>query len=394
MNSKYKLKIEGNNPKRFIKDLIKEKISIYNMETYDKESIIIVDDIGYNYIKKKKTSYKITIIEEYGTIKYKNILKKYYIFIIFILVGIILLKILSNMIFDIKIEHSKSEIRNIIKQDLEEYGIKKYKFKVSYKEKEEIKRKILRKEINKIEWLEIESIGTKYIVKVEERIKNDVKKNTEPQNILAKKNAMILDISATHGEVRKKKYDYVEKGEVLISGIITRDEKPMTKVRAEGKVFGEVWYKVNIDLPKHYKREKETGKNTKRLELQLFDKNIFLLPTKYKNYKLERTPLISNKIIPISLNYTNIKETIVTDKKYNNDNVDKEAIKIGINKLKHKLGKNDTIIDKKVLKKLEKKSRIELEIFYKVKEDITESVSIKDIDLEKIKEGEENDSNQ
>ncbi len=393
MNSRYKLKIEGKDPKRFIKNLIKEKIYIYSMETKDNSIIIIVDDIGYNLINKKKTTYKITIVEEYGAIKYKHLLKKYYIFIICLFIGVIVLKILSNMIFDIKIEHSKSEIRDIIRNDLEEYGIRKYRFKVSYDKKEEIKRKILRKEIDRIEWLEIESVGTKYIVKVEERIKNNVKKNTKTQNIIAKKSAMILNISATHGEVRKKKYDYVEKGEVLISGIITRDEKPMTKVRAEGEVFGEVWYTVKIELPKHYVSEIPTGKSTHRIELNLFNKSIFLFPPKYKNYKLERISLLSNRIIPISLNYANIKETNITDKKYNIDNVEKEAIKIGINKLKQKLGKDDTIIDKKVLKKVEKKSKIEIDIFYKVKEDITESESIEDIDIEKIKEGEENDSN-
>lgn len=393
MNNRYKLKIIGKDPKRFIKDLIKEKISIYTIENYDKYSIIIVDDIGYKLIKEKKTSYKILIVKEYGLIKYQSIFKKYHIFIISIFIGIIILKILSSMIFDIKIEHSKSEIRDIIRQDLEDLGIKKYGFKVSYDKKEEIKRKILRKEIDRIEWLEIESIGTKYIIKVEERIKNDIKKDTKPQNIIAKKNAMILSISATHGEVKKKKYDYVKKGDILISGIITRDEKPMTKVKAEGEVFGEVWYKVNIDLPKHYKSEKETGKKKKRLELRLFNKSIFIISPKYNNYKVERRPLISNKIIPISINYSVIKETIVKDKKYSIDNVSKDAINIGINRLKQKLGKKDKIIDKKVLKKTEKKSRINIEVFFKVAEEICDTESIENIDLEKMEVGDENEAN-
>lgn len=54
MNNKYKLKIVGKNTKRFIKELIKEKNSLYYLENHDKYSIIIVDDIGYNIIKKKE----------------------------------------------------------------------------------------------------------------------------------------------------------------------------------------------------------------------------------------------------------------------------------------------------------------------------------------------------
>ena len=51
--------------------------------------------------------------------------------------------------------HSNYEIRSIIYQDLKKFGIEKFNFKVSYEEKEEIVQKILKKETEKIEWLEI-----------------------------------------------------------------------------------------------------------------------------------------------------------------------------------------------------------------------------------------------
>lgn len=393
MNNKYKLKITGKDPKRFIKDLIKEKIYIYHLENYDKYSIIIVDDYGYRTINKKKTSYKITLIREYGLIRYKNLLKKYQIFFISIIVGILLIKTLSMMVFDIKIEHSKEEIRDLILYDLEQLGIKKYYFKVPYDQKEKIKRKILRKETEKIEWLEIEEKGTKYIIKVEERIRNEGKEDNTPQHIVAKKNAMILSISAEKGEVKKKKYDYVKKGDVLISGIITRDDQPMTKTKAKGKVYGEVWYQVSVDVPKKYREIKKTNQKKKRLELKIGNKSIFFLSPKYKTYQVRRKTLIQNPILPISLNYSNIEETKEIKKDYEIENISKEAMEIGEKKLATKLKNKDRIISKKVLKKSEKNSRIEVEVFFKVKEDITDEESIKDLNLEKIKEGEVNESN-
>ena len=39
------------------------------------------------------------------------------------------------------------------------------------------------------------------------------------------------------------------------------------------------------------------------------------------------------------------------------------------------------------MKKTEKKSRIEVEVFFKVKEEITEKESIENINLEELKEG-------
>ena len=66
----------------------------------------------------------------------------------------------------------------------------------------------------------------------------------------------------------------------------------MTKIKAEGEVYGEVWYKVNIDLPKQYEKITPTGNSKKRLEIKVFNKSLFLFPTKYKNYKVDRKQII------------------------------------------------------------------------------------------------------
>ena len=282
MNSRYKLKITGKNIKRFINDLIQQKVLLYDISMFDKYVLIVVDEDGYAQIKKIKTSYKIEVVDSFGKAKIIDIIKKYRFFLIFLFVGILIIKLLSSIVFDIDIEHSKSDIREIVLNDLNEYGIAKYHFKVSYKKKEEIIRKILKKETERIEWLEIDSVGTKYVVKVEERVKNNTVKSTTPQNIIAKKDAMVL----------------------------SKDDKIVKKERAEGYVFGEVWYQVQIELPKVYKEELKTGKKKNRLELYFFDKNIFLFNLKrYNNYKISRHKLIENKIFPVGLSYSTIYET-------------------------------------------------------------------------------------
>lgn len=392
MNNRYKIKIIGKNTKRFITELINQKISLYHLENTNKFSIIIVDDEGLKKIQKIKTSYEVEIIKMYGLIRYKNLLKKYRWFLIALGLGIGLIYLLSNIIFSVEVEHSKSEIRNIILNDLKSYGIAKYRFRVSYNQKEEIKKKILAQETDRIEWLEIERVGTKYIVKVEERIKNEPKNNDTAQHIIAKKDAMILRISAISGEVVKKKYDYVKKGEVLISGFITRDEKVVSKTKADGSVFGEVWYQVEVDLPKQYHVINKTGQKKKKIELNIFNKSIFLFDfSKYKTYQVTRKNLLKNNIMPISLNYTTIYQTNEISKNYTYQNVSKEAITIATKKLKQKLHKDDQIISKKVLKKIEKDSRIVVDVFFKVEEDIKDTENIENIKIEDI-EGEKNES--
>ena len=307
--------------------------------------------------------------------------------------GILLINFLSNIVFDIDIEHSKSEIRELILNDLKEFGIEKYHFKVSYDEKEKIIKKILKKETERIEWLEIDSVGTKYVVKVEERIKNEPIVDNKTQHIVAKKDAMILEIYAESGEIKVKKNDYVEKGDVLISGFITKDEEIKKKTKALGTVYGEVWYQVEINLPKVYKEIKYTNKKKRKVEVKFLNHNFLLFDINpYKTYDTEGVTLLSNRILPISINYSTIKETKETVKRYTGKVGEEAAINLAEEKLKKKLSVNDTIISKKILKKKEKDSKIIIDIFFKVKEDITDTENIDDINIENIA-GDENGAN-
>ena len=384
MTNKYKLLIVGKNPKRFLDNLISLKISLYDVKLTDKELTIVVDLDDYNKILKLKTSYKIKVIDYYGLVKYENILKKYNVFFICLIIGLVLIKVLSSIIFDIDIEHPKSEIRELVLADLEEFGISKYHFKVSYDEKEKIIKKILHKETDRLEWLEIDSIGTKYVVKVEERIKNDPKIDNTFQHIVAKKDAMILQIQASSGEIKVSKNDYVKKGDILISGFITKDEEIKKKVKAVGIVYGEVWYQAEITLPKVYKEIKYTKNSKKRFQVKFLSHDFLLFDFKpYKTYESNNITLLENRLLPMSFNYSKVGETKEITKKYTGTKGEKEALKLAEKNLKKKLSVNDSIISKKVLKKTEKDSKIIIDIFFKVKEDITDTVNIDNIDITK-----------
>lgn len=394
MINKYKLKIVGKNIKRFIKNLISLKIDFYDVDIGDGYCYITVSEEDYKNIKKIKTSYTINIVDSYGPIKFQSLGKKYFIFILFLLISIILLEVLSNVIFSIEVVHAKSEIRELVRNDLKKYGIDKYHFKVSFKEKEKIIKKILSKEVDRLEWLEIESVGTKYVVKVEERVKSKKDEEKKEQNIIAKKNARILEIIADTGEVVTKKNDYVSKGDVLISGLIHKNEEVKKKTHASGVVFGEVWYSVKISVPKVYKETLLKNDTKKIIEINFLNHHFKLFDFKpFKTYKAERVNLIKNSLLPISISYSKLIKTKEIVKRYTTKEGEEEAIKMAEERLLRKLSPKDTIISKNVLKKIEKDSTIEMDIFFKVKEDITDYESIEDINIEEL-EGEKDGSSQ
>ncbi len=378
----YKLKISGKDFRQVINDLVRFKIYFNYSEIKEKECFIIVDDENLEKIKKLKSIYKIDIVNTYGPIKYKRLLKKYTFFLLALFIGFLLLTFLSSLIFRVEVVHSNKEIRNLVKKDLEEYNLKPYRFKVSFQAREKIVKKILEKEKERLEWLEIKESGTTYIVNVEERKKDKLKKIGDEQDIVAKKDAMILRIEASSGEIQKKKYDYVKKGDIIISGFIKNKEDVVSKVRAQGKVYGEVWYEVDVELPKNYTEKEYTNRNKNVLQLNIFSKTYNLFSS-FKNYKNEDKFTIKNNILPLSLKITNLKEVKLRKEKYNINNASSKALTLATEKLEKQLQKEDTIISKKVLKKTEKKSKILVEVFFKVSEDITDSISIKNKEIPK-----------
>lgn len=373
MTNRYRIKITGKDPKYFLRHLIVKKIKLYNIvEDHDGISLT-VDEVDYAKILKMKTSYNIKIINRFGVAKLRYLLLKYKYILFFLFLTLGFMIILSHFIFFIDVIHSKEEIRELVENDMKEFGISKYKFRVSYAKKEEIRNKILEKEKDKIEWLEIDRIGTRYIVNVEERLIKDNKVDNEVRDIVAKKDAMILNIEAETGEIVRKKYEYVRKGDTIVSGTIKNKENEVSKVKAEGKVYGEVWYSVTVELPKKYYEEKKTGKTSKALTLRIANKKISVPFSKdNKSYISEDTPILENNLIPIKLVLETKHEIEIIDKEYNMDNSSSEAIKLATKKLEDHLDEQSMILSKKVLKKTLKNSKIIVEIFFKVRENITD----------------------
>ena len=378
-----KLEISGHTTKYFLKKLIKLKIKLYDIKYQKNKLIIIVDKSDIDKIYGIKGRLKIRVLNRYGYSKLSYLIYKYRLLLFFFILSLFLLLTLSRIIFSVEIICDNDELKEIVRSDLEHFGIKKYHFVKSYSKKEEIKKKILENEKTSIEYIEIDRIGTKYKILIDEKKMNKEKPDNTPRNIIAKTSAMILKIEAEEGEVKKKIYDYVEKGDIIISGTIMNKTREVKKVKAKGKILGEIWYNVEVEIPIKYKEETLTGSKKKVLTLMFLNKEYSLELKKYKNYSFNETKLFSNNILPIRLSILDKKESIVTINNYNINNVDKKAIEIAKEKLKNK-----EIIYEKVLKKKLKRSTIVVDIFFKTKEDITDYEVITNLELREDVENE------
>lgn len=380
--SHYIIKIEGRRPNSLLSLLIILKIPFIKKKETKDYLILEIEEEYFQNIKKLAPTYEITILKRTGKAYLIHLYKTKKIFLYSIIFAFLVIILLTNIIFSVRVVETDKEIKDMILTDLRENGITRFRFKVSYKRKEAIREKILEKEKDYLEWLEIEEIGTMYQVKVIRRINNPKEEELKPRSIVAKKKGRITRIEADYGEVTTKKNDVVDKGDTLISGLIKNKEEIKTKVAARGKVYAEVWYQVNLNLPTIYQEEIKTGNKKNTLEIIFLDKNIFISELfKYNNSISKETVLYNNPIIPFRISFTKKEEIKLKQVAYQEDKTLKKIKKLAVDKLKQRIGNDIKILSINVLKKKTSADKIEVELFFKVEEDITSYESLENIDI-------------
>lgn len=368
MNNKVKI-IVYENSNKFINYLVYHSIYYEDLSLSDK----YVLTVSYEDYKTINRRYKTKVIKYYGKLFIKDYIKnnKYILFSLFI--SFLVLYLLTNTIFDIKINTNDEKIYNMIYDSLKDNNISLYKKKKSFKELESIKNKILKDNEDDLEWIEINEKGCTYIIEVTKRVKNkSANEENKHTNIIASKDGLIKYIKSSNGVKLKDINDYVKKGEVLISGSIIKGEDTLIKeVEAKGEVYAEVWYKVNITIPFNYVEYVDTGKKINHYYLDIFNKKFTLIGKYDSNNTMNTKKLVLDKPYLFFKLYKETKDIYeYKEFKINEETAYEEAIKRSENKIKSKLNSNEYIISKKVLKKEVFRSKMKVEVFFKVYENI------------------------
>lgn len=328
-------------------------------------------------LEKNKSIYDIKVLNYRGK---KNVINKVLDFkyvIIFIIVSLTFIFVLSRMIFKIEVVTNDHKMENKIVRFLKNKGIRKYYLKKNYKSIKKIKEQILKKYKDEIDWIEIESIGTKYIIRYEPRIASKIKTDNKYQNIVAKKDALIYKMNVKQGQILKIKNDYVKAGDVIVSGYIYLNEEIKDTKKAEGNILGETWYKYKVSYPLKYYSEQETKNSKNIMTIKFLNKEIELFNfNKYKNKKVKNTILIKNELLPISINFQKQKELKIEKENNSYEEALEKAIEYTLSNIKKKLKDKEYVKDYKVISFKNEKDRVDLEIFVSMIEDITEYVEI------------------
>ncbi len=322
------LEVIGPNISLFLKKVHNLQINTKIIKQEKEKIIIKINYDDYFKLMQNKTIYQIRVIRKTGLLKLENELSKRKIIIFSFILTLIFISIYSSLIIDVNIFHDKQEIKTNLTKDLKKYGISPFHFRKSYEELKEIKSKL--EKLPYVEWVEFEVNGTTYNIKIEERIENKKTNEKKLNNYVALKNAVIKEQNLSHGETLKGIGSYVQKGELIA-------------LNAQGTIIGEVWYQVKSEIDLIQTTKKTIKKYTfKPLPNCKILKNYGPL----KQVKCEKT----------------IKYPITTEE------ARIMAIEQAINEITND---KEKIIFQKQLKQTYKDSKIEVEMFFTVLEDIT-----------------------
>lgn len=353
------IKIE-NNIEKFINKCINTKINIIDIEYHDKYALLKINRKDYKKVKKLSYYTKIEIIKYTGFEYVKRITKKYLFDLIMIILFITIIYMQSNLIVKITIKHENKTLKDKINTLIREKGIKPLTIAKSNKELNKISDDILKDNRDILDFISITRDGMTYVVSLEERIIKNESKEDNYCHIKSTKDAIINKITTYKGISIVEKNQSVKKGDILISGDLVLNEEVKSNVCADGVIIGTTWYKVNVSYPLERKEEYLTKKHKYNLSIN----NRLLFKNKFQLYKID------NKFKFLNIKIIDIKEKEVKTLKYTKD----EAINLAIKKAKEELSKKKDnyfrIIDEKVLKVNEFNSKIELELFLSVEENI------------------------
>ncbi|MFC0522567.1 sporulation protein YqfD [Pontibacillus salicampi] len=377
------IRVKGKFPEFFLNRCVDKGIVVWNVKKIDEstcEANVKLEDVSRLKKLRYKTPYKVHFHSRIGMpFLFQAVWKRKPLLIGF-LFCLALIFILSNMVWGIDVEGVTPEIEHKIEESLSNYGVKKGAWKLSLDSPSEMQQKLLN-DVPELLWIGITEKGTTYHLQGVEKTIVEKEEAKGPQHLVAKKKGTIVYMYIEKGEPKVEINDVVKPGDMLVSGLIGREEEQKS-VRAEGEVIADTWYTSELSVPLEAEYQVLTGEEEKRYFLNLFNVAIPIWGFKEPDYTIKHVEKKEHDVhffswrFPVTLSTKNIHE----QESYKEQRSVSEAVKEGIQQAKqelmNKLPIDSKIISEKILHQQKENGKVKLILYFKVHENIVTSYPI------------------
>ncbi|MBR5662573.1 MAG: sporulation protein YqfD [Bacilli bacterium] len=360
------LKCDLKNYTYLIKKILQNNISVIDSKVKNNEYFFNIYEDEYERLLQLDYKKVIIFVNYKGLYNIYNFITANILYVVITLTIIFILFLSNIFIFKVNIHTNDINLEKKIMYYLMDNNISDFSVKKSFSKLKNIKKKLLNKYQNEIEWLEIKSDGYIYNVYLIKRTNEKPKKKNGLCNYIAKKSGTITKIFASKGELLVQENNYVNAGDVLISGKIIYNDEVKNEVCAKGKIYGEVWYEVDLSYPLIKSNYVINNKKQYNISINFFNKKYKLFKNKYKEEKSVKK--IGNNKFGI-----NVINSYKTRRKINKIS-EKEAIVKAIKKAKKsimlKTRNKSNILSQNILKKYVKNDTIYMKVLITSEEEL------------------------
>jgi len=372
-----------NYPERFLNDLIRKEIVLWDVERKDEDVIRfsmflkdkpILEELSQEYAIEP------IILETWGLPVWGKRLKRNIGLLIGGVLGLFILFLLSNMIWQVEIAGASPELEYKLEKQLRVLGVRVGGMQFFVDPPEILQEKITRKN-DEITWIGVEIHGTSYRFQVVEKERPEEEDPLSPRHLVAKKEAIIVDYFVEKGKPLISINDFVKPGQILVSGEIG-NEKESKIIPAKGVIYGKTWYKTETEVKMKSKQPILTGESQEKIGIKIgtlyipiwgFSKITF----KEKKVEEEESKLkLFSKEFPLSLVKHKIWEIESYERVYTEEEAKKMALEISKKDLLRELPKDSKIVGEKILHESTDSGTFKIAVLYDVIENITDELPI------------------
>ncbi|MEN1969362.1 sporulation protein YqfD [Lentibacillus sp. N15] len=386
--------VKGNMPELFFQQCAKRKILVWDVEKESSTSCkgnIRLQDIKFIKEIRRGTDYKLSFVGKKGSpFLLKRFLRKREL-VIGILLSILLIFGLSNIIWDVKVTGVPKDIEKKIVKQLDGYGIHAGSWSLTLEPASVIQQKLVN-DIPELLWVGVNKKGTTYFLEGVEKQTVKEKEVKGPRNLIATKKGVIQNMFISKGLAKVQVHDYVEPGDLLVTGKLDfdtdtdkdndTDDKDKKLIAAEGEVIAQTWYEVSVTVPLQANVEMLTGDHKKKYYLRFGDVKLPIWGFGNPDYKHIQKEETDNHVqflkweLPVHF----IESTWNEKNNHQLKRTKDEAVQIGLkqseNELQLRLGPDAKITSQKVLQETTENGKVKLTLFATVEENIAKEEPI------------------
>ncbi len=303
------IEAEGRFIERFLNVCMRREIFLTDVKRCDERRITAKIGIqGFRQIRSvaRKTKTRVRIKRKSGMPFLLHRYRKRKAVIFGVLGFFCVLWYLSTHIIGIDITGNSRVSKEQIEEALKGFGV--YRGAAVSKIEEKSVQNRMMSRIDELAWIGVNIKGSRVFIEVKERL--DTKRDFDgdiPCNIVAIRDGKISGLEVASGQTTVALGEFVEKGDLLVSGVMDSKVEGLRYEHSEGKVFAETLYKKTKVYPLEFIEKKFTGNEKKRHSITVFGKKI---------------PLYINKRLPFENSEKNVKKEsfyFFSDKIFNMD---------------------------------------------------------------------------